>query len=277
MGLLCVLFVGLCGLVKDSVEKWMNTKPVEVSAETANSSTVLSEAKYSGHLESDKAQEASQVTNQTNTPSIETISSRIVSPRAKSSSQLALREIQKAPEVADHTTISQIERTETQTITPSSGPSSWEIGFDRNLRRSLLIGLPDELLLRIMQRLNIVDMYMLRQVSFTFWRIYQDEMFADFHCPIEKDKRQVFKQRILGFASPAQLGGRCPTSRDYADLSTAPSFCSAPSADIDTQNCIFLINKETSPPQHANVLDLKEWPEFALISRYRHLLFAGQS
>lgn len=64
MGLLCVLFVGLCGLVKDSVEKWINTKPVEVSAGTANSFILPSEAKSSSHLESDKAQEASQVTNQ---------------------------------------------------------------------------------------------------------------------------------------------------------------------------------------------------------------------
>lgn len=179
MGLFYLIFAGLCGLVKGSVEKLMSRKPVEFSAENASSHTIPSDAESLSQFIPDEAQEALKVTNQTNALSL----SHIVSPRAESSSRLALREVQKAPEVSDHTSISQIERTKTHPITHSSGPSSWEIKFDRNLRRSLLIRLPDELLLRIMQRLDTVDMYMLRQVLFTLWRIYQDKTFAEFHCP----------------------------------------------------------------------------------------------
>ncbi|UQC89814.1 uncharacterized protein CLUP02_15345 [Colletotrichum lupini] len=49
----------------------------------------------------------------------------------------------------------------------------WEIDFDRNCRQSPIIRLPDELLLPIMDGLEPVDLYMVRQASFTFWHIYQ--------------------------------------------------------------------------------------------------------
>ncbi|KZL83976.1 hypothetical protein CI238_06933, partial [Colletotrichum incanum] len=43
------------------------------------------------------------------------------------------------------------------------------------LRRSRIIRLPNELLLCILQALATGDLYMLRQVSFTLWRIYQNQ------------------------------------------------------------------------------------------------------
>ncbi|KAK1464006.1 hypothetical protein CMEL01_12767 [Colletotrichum melonis] len=223
MGFFCLPFVGLYGLVKDSVERWMSRKPMKFSTETTNCCTLPSGAKYSSQPEKDEPQEAPKVANQTNTPSIKTTGSHIVSPRVNSSRQVALREGQKTPKVSDHIRISQIERTETQPITPSGGPSSWENKFDRNLRRSPLMRLPDELLLLIMQTLATVDIYMLRQVSFTFWRIYQDKTFAEFHCLKKDDRRQECGQWKLYFASPVQLGGRRPTSTDRAGSKYDPN------------------------------------------------------
>ncbi|KAK1982332.1 hypothetical protein LZ30DRAFT_558246, partial [Colletotrichum cereale] len=61
------------------------------------------------------------------------------------------------------------------------GSSPWEINFDLNRRQSRILRLPDELLLRIMKLADTADLYMLRQASFTFWRIYQGEDFDKFH------------------------------------------------------------------------------------------------
>ncbi|KAK1991850.1 hypothetical protein LX36DRAFT_325677 [Colletotrichum falcatum] len=65
--------------------------------------------------------------------------------------------------------------------TARCGPSPWEMSFDRNRRQSRILGLPDELLLQIMKLVETSDLYMLRQVSFTFWRIYQGKDFSNFH------------------------------------------------------------------------------------------------
>lgn len=59
--------------------------------------------------------------------------------------------------------------------------SSWEVAFEGNVRRSRLLQLPDELLLEIMHATAIDDLYMLRQVSFTFWRLYQGCEFDRFY------------------------------------------------------------------------------------------------
>ncbi|KXH55194.1 hypothetical protein CNYM01_08303 [Colletotrichum nymphaeae SA-01] len=56
----------------------------------------------------------------------------------------------------------------------------WGINFDRNYRQSLIIRLPDELLTRIMEALKPADLYMVRQASFTFWRVYQGKEFEKF-------------------------------------------------------------------------------------------------
>ncbi|KAK1983078.1 hypothetical protein LZ30DRAFT_715574 [Colletotrichum cereale] len=65
--------------------------------------------------------------------------------------------------------------------------SPWEVNFDWNLHQSRIIRLPDELLLRIMQAAEPAELYMLRQVSFTFWRIYQSKEFNRFY----RDYRDV--------------------------------------------------------------------------------------
>ncbi|KAK1718740.1 hypothetical protein CaCOL14_003286 [Colletotrichum acutatum] len=198
----------------------MSRKPAEFSAETAGFCTLPSGAKYSSQSEIDEAQEAPKVTNQTNTPSIETTSSPIVSPRVNRSRQVALREGQETPEVSDHIRIPQIERIGTQPITPLGGPSSWEIKFDGNLRPSLLIRLLDELLLLIMQTLDTVDIYMLRQVSFTFWGIYQGKTFAKFHC-IKKDDH--IRVRLLH----SRMTGKISTNKETRLRVKETGFCVA--------------------------------------------------
>ncbi|KAK2063181.1 hypothetical protein LY76DRAFT_472601, partial [Colletotrichum caudatum] len=68
-------------------------------------------------------------------------------------------------------------------ITPHCGTSPWEINFDRNRRQSHILRLPDELLLQIMKgTLTMVDIFMIRQVSFTFWRISEGGDFSDLRC-----------------------------------------------------------------------------------------------
>ncbi|KAH9229032.1 hypothetical protein K456DRAFT_1809948, partial [Colletotrichum gloeosporioides 23] len=57
----------------------------------------------------------------------------------------------------------------------------WEINFDRNIKHSKILRLPEELLLEVMRTVATDDLYMLRQVSFTFWRIYRSKIFSAFH------------------------------------------------------------------------------------------------
>ncbi|KAK1850347.1 hypothetical protein CCHR01_07056 [Colletotrichum chrysophilum] len=69
--------------------------------------------------------------------------------------------------------------------------SSWEAAFDGNRRRSRILQLPDEILFEIMQMVELDDLYMLRQVSCTFLRIYNDQTFQRLH---RKVKSRIFWQ-----------------------------------------------------------------------------------
>ncbi|KAK1700064.1 hypothetical protein BDP55DRAFT_748245 [Colletotrichum godetiae] len=57
----------------------------------------------------------------------------------------------------------------------------WESNFDRNHRQSPIIRLPDELLVRILETLEIADLCMVRQISFIFWHIYLGKEFEKSH------------------------------------------------------------------------------------------------
>ncbi|KAF4814602.1 hypothetical protein CGCTS75_v013290 [Colletotrichum tropicale] len=64
---------------------------------------------------------------------------------------------------------------------PRSALPPWETAFETNVKNSRLLHLPEEILLLILQLADIPDLYMWRQVSFTFWRIYQSNYFRNFH------------------------------------------------------------------------------------------------
>ncbi|KAH0434526.1 hypothetical protein CcaCcLH18_05269 [Colletotrichum camelliae] len=72
------------------------------------------------------------------------------------------------------------------------GFSSWEIALDEDIRRSWVLQLPDELLLEIMHATAIDDLYMLRQVSSTFWRLYQGREFDKFCRQLTRARRNAF-------------------------------------------------------------------------------------
>ncbi|KAF6817873.1 hypothetical protein CMUS01_12025 [Colletotrichum musicola] len=60
-------------------------------------------------------------------------------------------------------------------------PAPWEVNFARNQEQSLILSLPDEVLLNIMKAAPLDHLFMLRQVSFAFWRLYGDESFKELH------------------------------------------------------------------------------------------------
>ncbi|EQB45030.1 hypothetical protein CGLO_16153 [Colletotrichum gloeosporioides Cg-14] len=64
---------------------------------------------------------------------------------------------------------------------PRTALPPWEIAFENNVQHSRLLNLPEEILLLILQLADIPDLYMWRQVSFTFWRIYESNYFRNFH------------------------------------------------------------------------------------------------
>ncbi|KAF6789648.1 hypothetical protein CSOJ01_14761 [Colletotrichum sojae] len=105
---------------------------------------------------------------------------------------------------------------------------------------SLILSLPDEVLLNIMKMAPLDDLFMLRQVSFTFWRLYGDESFKELHrfldwhgrdrrsidgfendtIAVSRAKKNAFCERCLaqrrspGFLAEGRLGliltsGRC--------------------------------------------------------------------
>lgn len=94
----------------------------------------------------------------------------------------------------------------------ATGFSSWEVAFNGNIRRSRVLQLPDELLLEIMHATAIDDLYMLRQVSFTFWRLYQGREFDRFCRQYQqpsagsegfrRDKKTVTRARRNAFCEP---------------------------------------------------------------------------
>lgn len=77
------------------------------------------------------------------------------------------------------------------TSRPVSGrePAPWEINFARNQEQSLILSLPDEVALNIMKMAPVDDLFMLRQVSFTFWRLYGDESFKELHAFLDSHRR----------------------------------------------------------------------------------------
>ncbi|KAH0426575.1 DnaJ domain-containing protein [Colletotrichum camelliae] len=112
----------------------------------------------------------------------------------------------------------------------------WEINFDRNLQQSRFLRLPDEILLQILLSVATDDLYMLRQVSFTFWRIYRGETFSKFHrksgIPVwerertngfENDAKTVLRAKRHAFCDPCfkRRTARCyQDHRDYFQLVT---------------------------------------------------------
>ncbi|KAL3302807.1 hypothetical protein RB213_007599 [Colletotrichum asianum] len=103
----------------------------------------------------------------------------------------------------------------------------WEINFDRNLQQSRLLRLPEEILLQILLIVATDDLYMLRQVSFTFWRIYQSEIFSQFHRKtrisvwqrkktdgFENDAKTVLRAKRHAFCDPCF---KRRTARCYQD------------------------------------------------------------
>ncbi|KAK2753636.1 hypothetical protein CKAH01_17556 [Colletotrichum kahawae] len=110
----------------------------------------------------------------------------------------------------------------------------WEIKFDRNLQQSRFLRLPDEILLQILLSVATDDLYMLRQVSFTFWRIYRGEIFSKFHrksgIPVwgrertngfENDAKTILRAKRHAFCDPCfkRRTARCyQNHRNYFQL-----------------------------------------------------------
>lgn len=85
--------------------------------------------------------------------------------------------------------------------------STWEINFELNLRRSPIIHLPVEILLLIMDNVELADLFMLRQVSFTFWRLYMNNRFPQPGARLDKsrfrgDEETVRRSAEVSFCTP---------------------------------------------------------------------------
>ncbi|EFQ35167.1 uncharacterized protein GLRG_10311 [Colletotrichum graminicola M1.001] len=98
------------------------------------------------------------------------------------------------------------------------GPSPWESNFDRNRRQSRLIGLPDELLLQVMKVTEVADLYMLRQVSFSFWRIYRGRDFSEFNSDklrpdTETNETIARRAKLQAFCGPCSQRRLLPENR----------------------------------------------------------------
>ncbi|KAK2755799.1 hypothetical protein CKAH01_17289 [Colletotrichum kahawae] len=81
---------------------------------------------------------------------------------------------------------------------PKTALPPWEIAFEANVKHSRLLHLPEEILLLILQLADIPDLYMWRQVSFTFWRIYQSKYFRNFHRN-GKWYYEIVREGLIGF------------------------------------------------------------------------------
>ncbi|KAL3294903.1 hypothetical protein RB213_003060 [Colletotrichum asianum] len=95
---------------------------------------------------------------------------------------------------------------------PRTSLPPWEVAFEANVKNSRLLHLPEEILLLILQLADIPDLYMWRQVSFTFWRIYQSKYFRDFH----RDGKlfyEIEKEGLKGFEHDQETKKR---ARDQA-------------------------------------------------------------
>ncbi|KAK2022083.1 hypothetical protein LX32DRAFT_504692, partial [Colletotrichum zoysiae] len=113
-------------------------------------------------------------------------------------------------------------------ITTRCGTSPWEINFDQNRRQSPILRLPDEVLLQIMKNIvTAADMFMLRQVSFTFWRIAQGEDFRGLRCwefgsavSYKEQKIIALRAERAAFCDPCLQKRTSPTFRDDRDFFT---------------------------------------------------------
>ncbi|KAF4850520.1 hypothetical protein CGCSCA4_v003751 [Colletotrichum siamense] len=95
---------------------------------------------------------------------------------------------------------------------PTTSLPPWEVAFETNVKNSRLLHLPEEILLLILQLADIPDLYMWRQVSFTFWRIYQSKYFRNFH----RDGKlfyEIEKEGLKGFEHDEETKKR---ARDQA-------------------------------------------------------------
>lgn len=136
----------------------------------------------------------------------------------------------------------------------------WEISFDRNLRNSPILRLPDELLLQMMKIIERDDLYMLRQVSFTLWRIYQDRAFKKFHRlnsweiqhrdpGFEKDEKTVLRAKSRAFCAKC-LERRSSSkfnSDKYNFSHKKDLYCS--SCEMNHERILFSFSQRQNPPE----------------------------
>ncbi|KAK1705002.1 hypothetical protein BDP67DRAFT_532395 [Colletotrichum lupini] len=97
---------------------------------------------------------------------------------------------------------------------------SWEVKLIANLRQSRFIALPDEILLQIMHESELSDLYMLRQVSWTFWRLYQDRTFNKLHSSniSSSPSGLTMDESVVRAAKEQAFCQACRTSRESADF-----------------------------------------------------------
>ncbi|KAK1961037.1 hypothetical protein LY78DRAFT_558990, partial [Colletotrichum sublineola] len=150
-----------------------------------------------------------------------------------------------------------------QPFTARYGTSPWEMNFDRNRRQSRILRLPDEMLLRIMKAAETDDLFMLRQVSFTFWRIYQGRDFSKFHRPgrylfrfllgrkagFESDNKTVLRAKQLAFCNcclQRRLSERYQFDR-YDFQTRTTMYCSH--CKCDHKKMLFSVQQRQSPPE----------------------------
>lgn len=89
-----------------------------------------------------------------------------------------------------------------------------------NLWQSRFIALPDAILLQIMHESELSDLYMLRQVSWTFWRLYQDRTFKKLHSSniSSSPSGLTMDESVVKAAKKQAFCQACRTSRESADF-----------------------------------------------------------
>ncbi|KAK1719383.1 uncharacterized protein BDZ83DRAFT_654779 [Colletotrichum acutatum] len=101
-----------------------------------------------------------------------------------------------------------------------SGIYSWEAKLIANLHHSRMIALPDEILLPIMHESKLSDLYMLRQVSWTFWRLNQDRTFKKLHSSNKSSSPSdlTMDESVVRAAKEQAFCQACLTSKESADF-----------------------------------------------------------
>ncbi|KXH43069.1 hypothetical protein CSIM01_01823 [Colletotrichum simmondsii] len=117
---------------------------------------------------------------------------------------------------------------------------SWEAKLIANLRQSRFIALPDEVLLQIMHESELSDLYMLRQVSWTFWRLYQDQ-----ECSVCK---QIGEGLSIQKMKPPSIHGEIRTfNTDHGAKSLIRTFKQL-MEPLDPDSELFILEGRPSPP-----------------------------